>query len=220
MPTVPTKMERAAARRFESLFSWRVAHTISLRVFEGESLAAVCREPGMPCHKTVYNWIAREPEFAAMLRAAQAQARLKARAALIARRQARRTRPRTRNCPGSASTYHPDLAAFICEELQNGFSLQQVCRRPGLPSVGTVYNWLQAFPEFAVRYGEARWVQAELIAARAVDMALALGPADDAAHMSDMMSGVKALMIRASHLQPRVWGDEAGWGEVVVVEAL
>lgn len=219
MAKVPTKTERAAARRFESLFDWRIAHKISLRVFEGESLAAICREPGMPCHKTVYNWIEREPEFARMLRAAQAKARLKARAALVARRQARLGRPKKRNCPGSVSTYHPDLAEFICAELQNGFSLQEICRRPGLPSVGTIYNWLQAFPEFAERYAEARWMQAELIAARAVDMALSLTLADDAAHMSAMMSGVRALMVRASHLRPRVWGDEAGWGEVVVVEA-
>jgi transposase-like protein len=215
MGAAETKMERAAARRFESLFSWRIAHTISLRVFEGESLAAICREPGMPCHKTVYNWIEREPEFAAMLRAAQAKARLKARAALVARRAARLARPKRRNCPGSASTFDPDMAEFICQELEAGRSLRAICRRRGLPSFGTVYNWLQAFPEFAARYADARGIQAELMAARALDLALAVGPGEP----QDMMDAVTALKVRASRLLPRGWGDEDDWGEVVVVIA-
>jgi hypothetical protein len=145
-----------------------------------------------------------------MLRAAQAKARLNARAALVARRAARLARPKRRNCPGSASTFDPDMADFICEELVAGASLQAICRRRGVPSVGTIYNWLQAFPDFAARYADARGIQAELMAARALDMALAVGPA------GDMMDGVKALKVRASHLLPRGWGDEDDWGEVVV----
>lgn len=89
MPDPSPKALRAAARRFETLYSRALALEIVARVAEGESLASVCRDGRMPCMKTVYNWMETRAGFAPMLRAAQATARLAARAAHVARRRAR-----------------------------------------------------------------------------------------------------------------------------------
>lgn len=198
------KMRRAAARPFETLYSDALAGEIVRRVLGGESLAAVYRDAHMPTATTVGNWARADREFAIALRWAKSQARLAQRRRLIARRQARGTRPKKRNCPGSVSGYTPERAEAICAALTEGLSLQAVCRQvAAAPSVGTVYNWLQAFPEFARAYGVAREVQQMMLCDQAFELALgALGPEDFAA-----LSRARA---HASHLLPRVWGDEEG----------
>jgi len=48
-----------------------VADAVISRVLAGASLRAVAREPGMPCARTLYRWMARRPEFAEAVWAAQ-----------------------------------------------------------------------------------------------------------------------------------------------------
>jgi len=42
-----------------------VAEQILEHMAESGSLLAVCRKPGMPCARTVYNWLSADPEFSA-----------------------------------------------------------------------------------------------------------------------------------------------------------
>lgn len=45
--------------------------TICERIARGDTLRAICREPGMPCASVVYDWLAEDPE--ANLRFARAR---------------------------------------------------------------------------------------------------------------------------------------------------
>lgn len=210
------KTQRAAARPFETLYSQALGLEIVARVAEGESLASVCQRARMPCAKTVYNWMEAQDEFAAMLRAAQATARLAVRAAHVARRRARLARPKKRACPGAVSRYCRPMAKLICERLSvHGESLQVICARPAFPSIATIYNWLRAYPEFATMYGEARAFQVWRLEEQGRDVALDAGPGGIAAAEQEIIR----LRTQASHLRPRVWGIEAGWGTVTVARA-
>jgi hypothetical protein len=44
-----------------------IADEIASRIATGETLRAICREDGMPCWRTVYDWINSNPEFAARI---------------------------------------------------------------------------------------------------------------------------------------------------------
>ena len=213
MPHPSPKTRRAAARPFETLYSRALGLEIVSRVAEGESLASVCRRPHMPCMKTIYNWLRREVEFAAMLRAAQATARLAVRAAHVERRRARLARPKKRACPGGPSLYCRPMAKLICERLAiHGESLQTICSRTAFPSTATVYNWLRAYPEFARMYGEARAFQADRLTDEGGDLILEATPAN----VPWIKAEITRLQVRASHLRPRVWGIEDGWGKIEI----
>lgn len=44
-----------------------IADEIASRIATGETLRAICREDGMPCWRTVYDWINSNPDFAARI---------------------------------------------------------------------------------------------------------------------------------------------------------
>ena len=68
------------------------------------------------------------------------------------------------------------MAEAICERLLAGEGLQEICRDEAMVSVGTVYNWLHHYPQFARDYGRARQVQALVLQDRSVDLVLSAGP--------------------------------------------
>ncbi|WP_304188391.1 hypothetical protein [Phenylobacterium aquaticum] len=47
-----------------STYHRAVAAAICGRIVEGQSLTRICRDRGMPCLVTVYNWLKRHPDFA------------------------------------------------------------------------------------------------------------------------------------------------------------
>jgi len=58
-------------------YSPELGEAICLRIAEGESLAKICRDPGMPNKRTVTTWVFKKPEFAEMYNfARQIQAEL------------------------------------------------------------------------------------------------------------------------------------------------
>lgn len=54
------------------------------------------------------------------------------------------------------STYTPELAAFICDEMAEGKSLKDICADDSMPKVSTIGYWRAAHPEFAALYAHAR----------------------------------------------------------------
>lgn len=150
-----------------------LAAAICRRVAAGESLRAICRaDPAMPTGKTVWNWRRAHPEFDDMLSHAQGVARERALAEQAERDQARRERPaRRRAWNHGLSGYSEELADVILDRMVMGESLTRICRDLGSPSIGTVYNWLRADPEFVEAYRRARAVQAEVILERACETA-------------------------------------------------
>lgn len=133
---------------------------ICRRIAAGESLRAICRaDPAMPTEKTVWNWARRHPEFRLMKAHALETARAASLAAQAERDAARLARPAARDARGwrrGCDGYSAQAVNDICFGLMLGMSLEAVCRRPGAPSVGTVYNWLRAHPDFVEEVRKAK----------------------------------------------------------------
>ena len=43
---------------------------------------------------------------------------------------------------GKTSSYDPDKAKYICEQLSEGVPLREICRQEGMPAWRTVYDWM------------------------------------------------------------------------------
>ncbi|MEQ4988038.1 DNA packaging protein [Proteus sp. fly-1089] len=76
-----------------------------------------------------------------------------------------------KNKGGRPSSYMPEVAEDICKLLMEGESLRQICKRPSLPAISTVMEWLQKHEEFREQYARAREIQAELLAEEIIEIA-------------------------------------------------
>jgi hypothetical protein len=129
-----------------SRYSAERAERLLHELRRGRALRAVCRDAGMPSARTVHKWVNDDCEgFAAAYR----QARQAGAAAL-----------------GRGPAYDATLAARILRELSTGRTLVDVCRDAGMPSYGTVRDWVTddrhgfAAPyRAALRAGGARWAR-------------------------------------------------------------
>lgn len=58
---------------------------------------------------------------------------------------------------GNTSTYNPEIARIICEQLSEGIPLRQICREnEGFPAWRTVYDWMGKDEELAASIARAR----------------------------------------------------------------
>lgn len=57
---------------------------------------------------------------------------------------------------GRPSTYTPEIAKKICEQLELGVLIKHVCAQPGMPHYGTFFEWVAKYPEFAELSARAR----------------------------------------------------------------
>lgn len=143
---------------------------IVARVAAGESLAAVCREDGMPCETTVRAWASTTPAFGETLREAFRQARVARRLADGRRAEELAAQPRLKRRP---LLYSRKLGEAICERLAEGRSLSSIVGDPDMPSYRSVMNWAQRIPEFGDMYAQARQIQADYLFDEARDVAQA-----------------------------------------------
>jgi hypothetical protein len=72
---------------------------------------------------------------------------------------------------GRPSDYTEDMAIEICARLASGESLVRMCKADDMPSVSTVYRWIQAHEEFRDSYTRAREDQADTLADEILDIA-------------------------------------------------
>jgi len=72
---------------------------------------------------------------------------------------------------GRPSSYSKIMADAICEQIALGRSVSQISNDPDFPSETTIYNWLNAFPEFVEQYARARELQAEHYASEIIALA-------------------------------------------------
>lgn len=56
-----------------------------------------------------------------------------------------------------------ELKDEICERIANGETLRAICREDGKPSFVSVYNWLNADDDFALRFARAREIGHDVI---------------------------------------------------------
>lgn len=78
--------------------------------------------------------------------------------------------------PGRQSTYTPEIADLICDQIADGLPLTEVLRQPGMPPYSTVTAWANssapsAVPEFVVKYARARAIQVEVLAEQILEIA-------------------------------------------------
>lgn len=110
-----------------------------------------------------------------------------------------------KNKGGRPSSYMPEVAEDICKLLMEGKSLRQICKRPSLPAISTVMEWLQRHEEFREQYAHAREVQAELLAEDIINLSDAV--IEDGAAVAKARLQVDARKWYASKLAPKRYGD-------------
>lgn len=67
--------------------------------------------------------------------------------------------------------YSDELADEIVRRITEGQPLREICRLPGMPTWGTVYDWIDARPELEARFARARARGHDAIAADALRIA-------------------------------------------------
>ena len=72
---------------------------------------------------------------------------------------------------GRPTKYSKAMGARICARLAMGESLRTVCKDPKLPSVQTVFNWFDRYPEFLDHYTRAKQESADAFADEILDIA-------------------------------------------------
>jgi len=205
---------------YASSYDPELAACICTRLAAGESLRGMCRaDPAMPTEKTVWNWARAHPDFGrakalAIMAAradrraavaAKAAARVAAQAERVAARAAAGKAPDRRGWAAGHTGYGPEIADAICQRLCLGEPLYRVCQDPAMPSVGTVYNWLRAYPDFLALYRRAKDVAFDYVVEAAAEGAQWLGT--EAASMRALERRVKAAHGRCGKLAPRAFGE-------------
>jgi hypothetical protein len=151
-------------------YSEELGAEICARVAAGESVAAICRDEGMPNATSVHDWSRKDPEFGEAYRAAARQAQLDRRRADVERFA------RARDNRGRWSTYTPEMGVEICARIAEGQTLVAIAADPAMPCAATILNWARRVPEFADAYAEARQLAADWLADEAREIALATTP--------------------------------------------
>lgn len=103
---------------------------------------------------------------------------------------------------GRPTSYTKEKAQTICELIENGMTLQAICKLPDMPTISSIYNWQDEHPEFLESYTRARVRKADTLA----DMVLS-----EAFNSHDAQIGrlrVDALKWMASKLSPKRYGDK------------
>lgn len=62
----------------------------------------------------------------------------------------------TKNKVGRPSSYTQELADVIIELIRNGYSEREICKKRGMPSLKTLWNWKDKYPEFLQQSARAR----------------------------------------------------------------
>lgn len=151
-------------------YSEELGAEICARVAAGESVAAICRDEGMPHRTSVRDWALKEPEFGVAMRAAMRQAQLALRRADVERFA------RARDNRGRWSTYTPEMGEAICRRIADGETVVSIAADPEMPCAGTIFYWARRIPEFGDAYAEARQMAADWLADEAREVALATTP--------------------------------------------
>lgn len=103
---------------------------------------------------------------------------------------------------GRPSTYTPEIADEICEQIVLGKSLVAITRENiEMPNVATVYRWMREHADFCNRYARARQDQADTLADEITDIA------DNEPDPNKARVRVDARKWVAAKLKPKKYGD-------------
>jgi hypothetical protein len=174
--------ERPRGARGYVQFSAKVSREVCVRIAAGETQGAINADPAMPSRATIGRWARERPAFAKVL----------ARAKALARREG----------VGPNSTWCPVVAHEIVARLAEGETLTAIAEDPAMPSMGTMFYWRNAKPEFA----EAMRLAREAVAERFSDLGwrMAMEATPETAHLTRVR--LAQLRWTAAVLGPRTHG--------------
>ena len=166
----------------ESAYRPEMGRLILARLEAGETLKQVTADPRMPSYATVYRWTHVHEDFGEawrMLRDMQAADRrwrlregAKARAWRYAHERKLAGKPPRAWKSGKRSTYTACMAMRVCFALEQGASLSEVVKRPGMPSSKAIYRWLRNEPWFRDQYARACDLREFIARETVIDIAL------------------------------------------------
>jgi hypothetical protein len=113
---------------------------------------------------------------------------------------------------GRPSSYTDKIGKYICREIMKGRTLTSICKEEGMPSIPTVYNWLNRLSKahneiFLKSYKEAREIQAEVLADEIKDISDDIPMIDDPVNVSRARLQSDNRKWLAAHLLPRKFSD-------------
>lgn len=186
--TQPPRAARSRARPMPAFASrLPIVTRVCRRVAAGETVEEICRDPLMPLRQELHAWVAEEPEFSKMMRAAR---RRSGRAGL-----AREGRP---------GLWTEELQAEFLLRIEDGRGLVEVCSEPDMPTHTTIYRWLRSRPDFAADYALARQVQSDVLFDLAWRVARRAADGEIAAPGARLV--IDAIKWRCGRIAPRRYG--------------
>lgn len=72
---------------------------------------------------------------------------------------------------GRPSTYTPEIAAKLCEQIALGSSLRTACKGEDMPAPSTVFKWIREHEEFSKQYAHACEERTEAMSEDILDIA-------------------------------------------------
>ena len=102
---------------------------------------------------------------------------------------------------GRKPIYSDEIAARICVMLSDGRTITSICSDSDMPSLDTVYSWLQRFPSFSEAYARAREAQQDTFAGQIIDIA------DNDDDPQRARNRIDARKWHAAKTAPRKYGD-------------
>ena len=119
---------------------------------------------------------------------------------------------------GRKTLYSKEMIERVCEYTAQGESLTTMCKRDDMPTKVTIINWLNAYPEFALAFEEAKRAKAESLADEIIDIAddhaaVTFYDADgnrriDAGAVAHAKLRIDSRKWSAAKLKPKTYGDK------------
>lgn len=107
---------------------------------------------------------------------------------------------------GRPSLYTNEIADEICQRIEAGESLRQICSLAHMPSRHAVDDWCQKDENFRGRLTRARETHADFMDERILELSNKV--ADGALDPNAARVAIQAFQWRASKLRPKVYGDK------------
>jgi len=112
--------------------------------------------------------------------------------------------PESKRGPGRPLNYTPEVADELCERLEAGEPVKEICRDAGMPDWKTLLRWRRKVPEFATHYARAREASAESLELAAIEES---EKAVDSSTAAAARVRVDTLKWAAAKCHPRVYGE-------------
>lgn len=107
---------------------------------------------------------------------------------------------RKTNAVRKPTLYTKPIVSKILNRLIEGESLIRICRDTNMPTMPTIYNWINRYPDFREQYRVAKMLQMDTLADRLLDIA------DDEPNLQRARLRSNSIKWLASKLKPKKYG--------------